>query len=229
MYEKTPVDTIVSLHLPYFNTSFMAAMVQEKWVPYGRPTIVTSRDLHPLDYRTANMQGDNTQQWISFHKSGHTPSVPAAYLAKHPQKVMAKLAGVWNVGNVVSSHKVPNSERAKDEEGKQLRVQQMRGASVLKVIHQFSRATKWEPQVAIVDPFMGAGGTAVAAKLAGCYFIGLDKSNECVEYVEGLWDKLEDFEGYENGVGLRTDLIKGDEDADLDEAQGMTQYHNNAL
>jgi hypothetical protein len=220
MYEKTPVDTIVSLHLPYFNTSYMTAMLAEKWMAYGRPTIVACREFHPLDYRTANVQGDNSQQWISFHKGGHTPIVPAAYLAKHPQRIMKKLAETWNVVNFVVSHKVPNAERGKDGEGKQLRVQQMRGASVLKVINQFSRATKWEPQVIILDPFAGAGGTAVAAKLAGCYFIGMDKNKECVDTIEGLWEKLGECEGYENGAGLRVDLVKEDDEEEAGDTQG---------
>jgi hypothetical protein len=217
------VDTIVSLHLPYFHTgfNFMNAMITEKWVLYGRPLIITSRENHPLDNRTANLPGDNTQQWVSFHKSGHTPIVPAAYLSKHPERNMKRLADTWNVGNIVSSHKVPVVEKGKDNEGKQLRVQQMRGASVLKVIHQFSRATKWEPQVIIMDPFAGAGGTAVAAKLAGCYFIGMDKNKDCADTIESLWEKLNQVEGYENGAGLRTDLVKEEDDEpEVEETQG---------
>ena len=54
-------------------------------------------------------------------------------------------------------------------------VQQLRASSVLKIIHQFTRATVMDPQAIIVDPFMGAGGTAIAARMDGCYFLGVDR------------------------------------------------------
>ncbi len=72
----------------------------------------------------------------------------------------------------------------------------------------------------ILDPFAGAGGTAVAAKLAGCYFIGMDKSRECVDTIEGLWEKLGECEGYENGAGLRVDLVKDEDEEEAGDTQG---------
>jgi DNA modification methylase len=42
----------------------------------------------------------------------------------------------------------------------------------------------------VIDPFMGVGGTSLAAAKLGCPFIGIDRDSACVKYAEELFDKL---------------------------------------
>ena len=220
---STPEDTVCSFHLPAFDTVWRASFEAEQWVAYKRPTVIVSKAEHPLDNRTRHVQGDNTHYWVSFHKFKKVPVVPADYLHDHPNKIAAKLAQVWNTGVIVATHKVPAVERIKAEGGGYLRTQQMRGGSVAKIINCFSRATKWESQVVILDPFAGAGGTLIAARLTGNYFVGIDKNKDCVDAMEGIWAQLDEAgEGYQAGAGLREDLIKPEaEDGDDDEEGGQ--------
>jgi hypothetical protein len=137
---------------------------------------------------------------------------------KHPGRNAKMVATTWNTGVIVQSHKVPALERAKDEQGKILRVQQLRGASVLRIIHQFTRATIMNPQAIIVDPFMGAGGSAIAARMAGCYFIGVDRAAECILGAHEVMHRIEDIGGaYQPGGGLRLDLLKEPDEVGDDE------------
>ena len=110
-------------------------------------------------------------------------------------------------------------ERVKSSEGKSIRIQQLSGKIVAIVINQFSRACRLNPQVLIVDPFMGAGGTLVAAKLTGCPFIGGDKDKLCTNSTKDLWGILEadGGEAYENGAGLRNDLVKAGDGDEVEE------------
>ena len=226
MFDSTPEDTVCSLHLPPFDVhSWAAAFLAEKWVMYKRPTMVVSKAEHMLDNRTLHCPGDNTQFWASFHKTGRNPLVPAGYLQGHPDKVVAKLAQIWNTGVIVNTHKVPQAERVKDENGKYLRTQQLRGTSVAKIVHMYSRASIWEPQVVILDPFAGVGGSLVAAKITGNYFVGVEKNKECVAAMEEMWTQLDasGVVGYENGAALRGDLLKGaSEEGDDEDAEGGT-------
>ncbi len=174
---------------------------------YKRQVIVMSRDGHQLDQRTMSTPGDNTQVWTSFRKEGQKPVVPAERLAKHPMRVESVVRSIWNTGLMVASHKVPASERCKDE-GKLMRVQQMRGSSVAKIAHVFSRAHVLNPQVVLVDPFAGAGGTGVAARLLGCYFVGIEKDATCAKPVKAMLKKLEEDDGYEPGSGLMKSILR---------------------
>jgi hypothetical protein len=203
----------MSINLPFFNRTWIDGIISERWEMYAKPTVIVAREPHPLDLRTSRTPGDNTQFWVSFHKKGITPIVPAEHLMKHPDRNAKAIAAIWSAGVTVQSNKVPGVERAKDERNKMLRVQQLRASSVLKIIHQFTRATTWDPQAIIVDPFMGAGSTAIAARMAGCYFIGVERVAECIFGAHEVMQKIEDVDGmYEPGGGLRTDLIKESED-----------------
>ena len=210
-HANTPGDTVFSVHLPHYDKEWLETMMKEKWTPYSRPIMVMAKDGHQFDYRTLKTPGDNTQYWLSFYKKGETPLVPAAHMMKHPRKNDPAIRTVWNTGVMVPSHKVPKVERVRDATGTEaLRVQQLRGSSVAKIIHVFTRASELDKQAIIVDPFAGAGGVAVAAKLTGCYFIGVDKSQECVTSVRDLEERLANEEGYANGAGLMKNLTKKD-------------------
>ena len=50
-----------------------------------------------------------------------------------------------------------------------LRTQQLSGKAVAKVIHAFGRASVYQSRAFIIDPFLGAGGSMVAAHLCGCW------------------------------------------------------------
>ena len=81
-----------------------------------------------------------------------------------------------------------------------------------------------DPQAIIVDPFMGAGGTAIAARMDGCYFLGVDRASECIVGAHEVVQSIEDVEGiYEPGGGLRTDLIKKAEDMSGSQVDGGTR------
>ena len=115
------------------------------------------------------------------------------------------MAGLWQLVNDIPSLKVPGQERVRSKTGSKgtleyLRTQQLSGKAVAKVIHAFGRASVYQSRAFIIDPFLGAGGSMVAAHLCGCW-LGKEMYNKIQT------DSL--------GTGLPTlDMLTTDEDVD---------------
>jgi hypothetical protein len=67
-----------------------------------------------------------------------------------------------------------------------MRVQQLSGAAVAKVILNFVRTSVFNQTVIILDPFGGAGGTAHGARMTDTYCILGDRDKVCLEKVQAL-------------------------------------------
>ena len=58
------------------------------------------------------------------------------------------------------------------------------------VVKRFGRGVDTQEQVIVIDPFMGMGGTSLAAEMLDCIFIGVDRDAECVAAAEELYHSL---------------------------------------
>ena len=70
------------------------------------------------------------------------------------------------------------------------RVQQIPASAMAEVVERFGRGVVEQEQVIVIDPFMGMGGTSLAAEMLACSFIGVDRDAECVAAAEELYHSL---------------------------------------
>ena len=221
MHTHLPSNTIVALNVHTMSIGFWEKKFQKaKWKVYTHPFVVCQSKCKNLDTRTKYQVANNAHFWVVFHKEGVHPEVPASVLSALKMYKDESLAGLWQMVNAIPSLKVPAMERVRVKVGgkgvqEYLRTQQLAGKAVAKVIHAFGRASTYQARAFIIDPFVGAGGTLVAAHLCGCWFVGSDRDAACAPLALEMFHKIKDEALYVVGSGLpNLGLLVSDEDAD---------------
>jgi hypothetical protein len=205
MFDMEGEDNIVALHLPPFPTAeafkWHKSMSESGWTPYTSTYQVVCEPLKLTAY-SLHQPKRNMAQFQMYHKDGSAPVVTAGFVRDMSKgapsnKAQHKLSkSLWNTVTIAKgSMKVPDPERVKINNSKDaLRVQQLSAGVMQRVIERWGRLIDTQDPVTVIDPFMGCGGTALAARILGCPFVGMDRDPACVEAAEEKYLELEEDE-----------------------------------
>ena len=180
--------TVVCIHLPPLEQHAWRKKFEAtgKWAAYNNPVVVVPTSTKSLTYFNKYQQANNVFSFLCFHRADVHPIVTSDFLREKPG--MHKLChALWNAGTTIPSAVVPKAERVAVRMQKKttyMRTQQLATAVVRPLIRMFGRAMKEQEPVVIVDPFMGTGSTAVAARQLGCGFIGWDRDQTIVHLAQ---------------------------------------------
>ena len=185
---------VVCLHLlPFDQVVWRKAFESTgKWTAYLHPVVVVSSSARGLTYFNKYQQANNVFSFLCLHRADQHPQVTSDFLRDKPG--MTKLMNVlWNTGTIITSAAVPKTERIAVRIEKKLtylRTQQLPSAVLRPLIRMFGRAVTEQPALVVVDPFMGSGSTALAARQLGCGFIGWDRDPVIVEHAQAKFAAL---------------------------------------
>ena len=188
------LNAVVCLHLlPYDHGNWRKAFESTgKWTAYLHPVVLVASSAKGLTYFNKYQQANNVFSFLCLHRADQHPPVTADFLRDKPG--MAKLMNaLWNTGTIIPTAAVPKTERVSARVEKKLtylRTQQLPAAVMRPLIRMFGRAVTDQPAVVVVDPFMGTGSTAIAARQLGCGFIGWDRDPVIVEHASEKFSVL---------------------------------------
>jgi hypothetical protein len=191
-----PTNSMIILHLPLkLYAAWADALAQSGFLPLLHPFIVQTMARKPAKWGLADQLVENVHMWFGFRKSTDSPAHlhPVKFLldmyADNEDKKPSQLNTVYRASTTVATFYIPKEERIRvkvDGAMCMLRVQQLSGAAVAKVILNFVRTSVFNKTVIIVDPFGGAGGTVHGARLTDTYCILGDRDKVCLEKVQAL-------------------------------------------
>ena len=186
--------TVVCIHLPPFEQTMWRKRFEAtgKWVAYLNPVVVIPTSTKGLTYFNRYQHANNVFSFLCLHRADAHPNVTSDFLRDKPCMHKLKNA-LWNAGTVSPSAAVPKAERVSVRMQKQttyMRTQQLATAVLRPLIRMFGRALKEQEPVVIVDPFMGTGSTALAARQLGCGFIGWDRDPTIVHHAQEKFQAL---------------------------------------
>ena len=177
--EMFDADTVLCFHLPPLDLGFWRTQLESTgmWASFMSPVSVVSNNAKGLTVCNKYQLATNVFTFLCLHRADEHPPVTSEFLKDKPG--MVKLShSLWNAGTVISSALVPKVERLSikvEKKATYVRTQQLATAVVRPLIRIFGRALHEQPQVCVVDPFMGTGSTAMAAHQLGCSFVGWDR------------------------------------------------------
>ena len=187
-------QTVVCLHLPPYDQPHWRKIFEStgKWEAYLHPVVVVSASSKGLTYFNKYQHANNVFTFLCFHRADYHPLVTSDFLREKPG--MAKLMNtLWNTGTVIPAAAVPKAERVMVKVEKKLaymRTQQVSASVMRPLIRMYGRALKEQEPMVIVDPFMGSGSTALAARQLGCGFIGWDRDANVVSMAKEKFEAL---------------------------------------
>ena len=187
---------VVCLHLPPYDQAHWRRQFETtgKWEAYLHPVVLVASSTKGLTFFNKYQHANNVFSFLCLHHTDKHPPVTSDFL--RDKAGMAKLMNaLWNTGTIVQSAAVPKAERLTAKVEKQItymRTQQLPAAVLRPLIRMFGRALSEQPAVVIVDPFMGCGSTALAARQLGCSFIGWDRDHTIVTLARDKVDALQE-------------------------------------
>jgi hypothetical protein len=189
-------QTVVCLHLPPFEQPTWRKIFEAtgKWVAYLNPVVVIPTSTKGLTFFNKYQHANNTFSFLCLHRADAHPPVTSDFLRDKPgmHKLMNAL---WNTGTIIPSAAVSKAERVvvrmrAEKTTTYMRTQQLATAVLRPLIRMFGRALKEQQPIVVVDPFMGTGSTALAARQLGCGFIGWDRDPTIVHLATSKYDAL---------------------------------------
>ena len=174
-------DTVLCFHLHPLELGTWRTQLESTgmWASFMSPVSVVSNNAKGLSVYNKYQLATNVFTFLCLHRADAHPPVTSDFLRGKPGMVKM-MHSLWNAGTVISSAMVPKVERVSIKVDKKaaatyVRTQQLATAVIRPIIRIFGRALHEQPQVCIIDPFMGTGSTAMAAHQLGCSFIGWDR------------------------------------------------------